>query len=63
MYPHQFGFRHGYSTSLSLISITEIIKTTLDNNKHGCGVFTDLRKAFDTVNLEILLQKVEHYEI
>ena len=63
IYPNQFGFRHGYSTTHSLISITETIKRTLDNNKYGCGVFIDLRKAFDTVNHEILLQKLDHYGI
>ena len=63
IYPNQFGFRQGYSTSHSLISITETIKKTLDNNKYGCGVFIDLRKAFDTVNHGILLQKLEHYGI
>ena len=61
IYPNQFGFIHGYSISLSLLSITETIKTTLDNNKCGCGVFIGLREAFDTVNHEILLQKLEHY--
>ena len=63
IYPNQFGFMQGYSTSHSLISITETIKKTLDNNKYGCGVFIDLRKAFDTVNHGILLQKLEHYGI
>ena len=63
IYPNQFGFRQGYSTSHSLISITETIKKTLDNNKYGCGVFIKLRKAFDTVNHGILLQKLEHYGI
>ena len=47
---------------LSLISITETIKNILDNNKYGCGVLKDLKKAFDTVNHEIP-QKLEHYGI
>ena len=39
------------------------IKETIDNKKYGCGIFIDLRKAFDTVNHEILLRKLEHYGI
>ena len=63
LYPNQFGFRSGYSISHSLISITERNKNTLDKRNYGCGVFIDLKKAFDTVNHEILLNKLEHYGI
>ena len=61
--PNQFGFRAGYSTTHSLISITETINKTIEEKKFGCGVFIDLKKAFDTVNHKILLQKLEHYGI
>ena len=63
IYRKQFGFRSGYSTTHSLISIIESVKKTLDEKKYGCGIFIDLKKAFDTVNHEILLQKLEHYGI
>jgi hypothetical protein len=63
IFPNQFGFRSGYSTTHSLISITETIKKTIDDKKYGCGVFIDLKKAFDTVNHNILLEKLEHYGI
>ena len=59
----QFGFRAGCSTTHSLVSITETINKTIEQKKFGCGVFIDLKKAFDTVNHNILLQKLEPYGI
>ena len=63
IYPKKFGFRAGYSTTHSLIDITENIRRTMEVKKDGCGVFIDLKKAFDTVNHDILLHKLEHYVI
>ena len=56
LYDKQYGFRKNNSTIFSLIEITEKIKETIDNNKFGCGIFIDLRKAFDTVNHKILIK-------
>ena len=49
LFQNQFGFRKKSSTVYALAQITEVIKETIDNGKFGCGVFIDLRKAFDTV--------------
>ena len=46
-----------------MVQITEMIKASIDSGKFGCGIFIDLRKAFDTVNHEILLNKLEHYGV
>ena len=59
----QYGFRKENSTIFSLIEITEKIKESINKNKFGCGIFIDLRKAFDTVNHNTLIRKLEHYGI
>ena len=41
----------------------EKIKESIDNKRFGCGIFIDLRKAFDTVNHQILIKKLEHYGV
>ena len=45
------------------MSITENIQTQLDRGKYCAGVFVDLQKAFDTVDHNILLRKLEYYGV
>ena len=63
IYNLQFGLTQQYSTSHALINITENIRKALDDGNIGCGVFGDLRKAFDNDDHQILLAKLNHFGI
>ena len=63
IYSLQFGFRQKYSTVHALISLTESIRKNLDYGQVSCGIFVDLKKAFDTVEHDILLSKLEHFGV
>ena len=63
LFQFQFGFRKGHSTAQAVSEIADNLREAIDNNLYTCGVFIDFSKAFDTVNHEILLKKLESYGI
>ena len=51
------------STSLAIIKLVEEITNSLDNHEATVGIFIHLKKAFDTVDHGILIEKRYHYDI
>ena len=59
----QFGFRKGMSTYMPILLLQDKITSALESNNVVCGIYLDLRKAFDTVDINILLGKLQCYGI
>lgn len=60
---NQFGFRKGRSTYMPLLLFYEKVTSALEANRITCGLYLDLRKAFDTVDIDILLGKLLCYGV
>ena len=48
------------STSLAILELVEEITNAIDDRKSTVDVLIDLKKAFDTVDHNILIKKLEH---
>ena len=59
----QYGFRKKHSTVHALINAVENLHESIDNKNFTLGIFVDFSQAFDTVNHNILLHKLENYGI
>ena len=59
----QFGFRPGHSTELAALRLVDHLITQMDKCRVPTNIYIDLSKAFDTLNHDILLQKLKYYGI
>ena len=63
LYMYQFGFRELHNTNMALLILMDKLMTALDNDEYAIGIFLDFSKAFDTVDHDILLRKLNFYGI
>ena len=54
----QSGFRKLFSTNTAILDVSDYILEQLDNKKYVGAVLIDLKKAFDTVDLQNFAQKI-----
>ena len=59
----QFGFLKKHSTSHSVLCLYEKLIKNIENQLDSAVLFVDLKAAFDTVDSDILLDKLNHYGI
>jgi retron-type reverse transcriptase len=61
--PSQHGFSRGRSTVTNLVCVTQFISKWLDRRGQGDMIYTDVAKAFDRVDHNILLQKLSEFGV
>jgi len=61
LFSSQYGFNEGFSSEQAIVDIVSAIQFNMDKRLFTRGIFIDLKKAFDTVNHQILPKKFEYF--
>lgn len=59
IYRRQYGFRKKCNTEIAAVELVDAIRTAIDKKKKLSAVFLDLRRAFDAVDVNRLLESLE----
>ena len=62
-YGSQYGFREGHSCELAVLELIDRISSNMDNSEIPFSLFIDLSKAFDCLDHNILINKLEYYGV
>ena len=57
----QFGFRKLHSSEYAAVKLIDHVSKQMKFGHIHCNLYIDLSKAFDTLSLDILLNKLKHY--
>ena len=59
----QYGFRKNHSTEFAAVEFVDKVAKAIDDHEVPFSIFIDLSKAFDTLDHQILLNKLNYYGI
>ena len=63
IFENQYGFIEKHSTYMALLNIIDSISAEMDNKKYSIGIVLDLSKAFDIIDHNIVLKKLDMYGV